>query len=258
MQDSHFNIIVKKILKLKGKILDSVKLKKIIQDIMDGNYSDKKAYKIIYYLKQRWYIVSLKKDIFFVKEQNQQIDLNYLIDKFYRTILYEHCKEYLWKDRYIGWIKALEFNMSNYSIPEEIDIINTEKQSKEVVLASKYINFKTYSIKKGNLFKEYKKMTQKIKIGKNSFLISNIELAILESLYNPNAISENYVKELIKKILRKHKKTLKYEIFEKIIKSWKHHSSINRLYNLSKIIDPEISTSLLQIVKKYSFLLDVQ
>lgn len=258
MQDSHFNIVVKKILKHKWKVLDSWKLKKFIQDILDTNYTDKKAYKIIYYLKQRWYVISLKKDIFFIKDQNQNIEVDILIDKLYRQILAAHCKQYLWSDRYIWWLKALELNIWNNAIPEDIDVINPEKQSREVILASKYLNFKSYTIKKDNLFKKFKKLTQKIKIWKNSFHYSNLELSILESLYNPSVISENYVKEVIKKVLRKHKKTLNFDIFWQILKLGKHHSSLNRLYSISKSIDPELATQIIAIVKKYSFIIDIK
>jgi hypothetical protein len=50
----------------------------------------------------------------------------------------------------------------------------------------KQIVFKTYSKNKtDNLFKFFWKLTKKITIGKHSFPIAGLELAILESLYNP-------------------------------------------------------------------------
>ena len=99
-------------------------------------------------------------------------------------------------------------------------------------------------------------MVDLLNIGSCTLLISNIENAILESLYNPDYLTANYNQELIKKILRKHKKTFNFKIIEEIIKTWKHHSSINRLYKIWKSIDPEFANEILKIIKKYSFVLD--
>ncbi len=257
MKEVYFNNIVKKILKSKWKVINSEKIKKNISDIMDKKYSDKKAYKMIYYLKNKGYIISLKKDIYYITSPESKLDQEKLIDKFYRQILKENCKYYLDNDRYIWWIKWLELNISNYDIPEYIDIINSYKQSKEVVLIWKFINFKKYSIKDENLFKKFKQFTHKIKIWKNIFLIADIELAILESLYNPNILTWNYCQELIKKILRKNKKNINFDKIAQIIKLWKHHSSINRLYKISKSIWDNTPKTLSEIIKKFSFFLEL-
>jgi hypothetical protein len=82
-------------------VINSEKIKKNISDIMDKKYSDKKAYKMIYYLKNKGYIISLKKDIYYITSPESKLDQEKLIDKFYRQILKENCKYYLDNDRYI-------------------------------------------------------------------------------------------------------------------------------------------------------------
>lgn len=259
MSDSIFNNLVKKVSKYRWTLISTDRIKKIMQNILGDEYWEKKIYKMIYFLKNRkwWYLISLKKDIFYVKEPQDSITEEEIIEKHYWTVLKKHCKEYLNNSRYIWWIKALQLNMMDYSIPDEIDIINPLKQSKEVVLSKKYIKYKKYSSKNISIFNKLKKFTDKVNIWKNSFYISKIELAMLESLYNPDIVSERYIQEVIKKLLRRNKKQLDYDTIMKIIRLGKHHTSINRLYNLAKAIDPEISSKLWDIIKKYSFFLEI-
>jgi hypothetical protein len=253
----YFNIIVKNILKTKWKIISTEKIKKLVQNVLLENYNDQKTYKTIYYLKNRWYLTSLKKDIFFVSSPDVKLDIDFLIDKFYWQILKQHCKKYLKDDRYIWWLKALELNTWNLLVSDDIDIVNWYKQSKEVILWDKYWNFKTYKSKNKTLFNTLKKLVNKSKIWKHTFITANLELSILESLYNPDILTKKYTEELIKKLLKKNKRTFNFENIEKIIKLWKHHSSLNRLYNLSKFIDEKLSDQFLKILKKYSFIIDV-
>lgn len=253
MKKKYFDIVVKKTLKHKNKIITIDKIKNILKNILDDDYNEKKSYKVIHYMKNRWYLVNLKKSIFLVKDPEKEISENFLIENHYRTILKKHCKEFTNNKRYIWWIKALELNLNNFDIPDEILLINDIKQSTETVIFDKQIMFKTYINKNKNLFNKFKKNTHKIKIGINTFTIANIELALLESLYNPSIISEWYTKELIKKVLRKNKKELNINIRLDIIKTNKHHSSINRLYKISSQIDPEIANEIKEIIKKYSY-----
>jgi hypothetical protein len=245
-------------LKTKWKTISTNKIKKLVENILLENYNDKKTYKIIYYLKNRWYLISLKKDIFFVKSPDDEIDYETLIDNFFWQTLKQHCKTYLKDDWYIWWLKAIELNIWNFLVSDDIDIINWYKQSKEVILWDKYGNFKSYKSKNKNLFNIFKKLVNKIKIWKYSFQVANLELSILESLYNPDILTKKYSEELIKKLLKKNKKNFNFENIEKIIKLGKHHSSLNRLYNLSKFIDESLSKKFLKIIKKYSFIIDVK
>jgi hypothetical protein len=53
MKKSYFDIVVKNLLKHKNKLIDIDKVKDIVSNIMDSDYSENKAYKIIYQLKNR-------------------------------------------------------------------------------------------------------------------------------------------------------------------------------------------------------------
>lgn len=262
MGDSSFNKIVKKLLNYKGKLIDTENIKSVVEKVMAENYAEKKTYKIIYFLKNRWYLLSIKKDIFYVKEHDDEISEDDLIDIHYWTILKKHCTKYLGTKWYIGWFKSMQFHLKDQSIPEEIDIINERKQSKEVVVSGNstkyFIKHKKYSIKKVNLFSKFKKHTEKIKIWTTTFNYSCLELSILESLYSPDIIYENTINETIKKLLRKYKKTLNFEIITDIIQLWKHHSSINRLYNIAKWVDEKLADGIWQIIKKHSFFLEIK
>jgi hypothetical protein len=118
----------------------------------------------------------------------------------------------------------------------------------------KQIVFKTYAKNKtDNLFNFFRKLTKPIKIGTLTFPIAGLELAILESLYNPGMISLGYINELVKKVIRKYHKTLDVKVRELILRKNKHNTSINRLYVLSKTIDPELADKLKNLIKKYGY-----
>ena len=150
------------------------------------HFSVQKAYKVIYYLKIRGYLENIKKNIFFVKDPDRAYTQEEIVDLFYRTLVKKHCADFLKGDRYISGIKALELNLASYDIPDDLSIVNQYKQATEVVLFTKQVAFKTYGKHKiDNLFKFFWKFTKKIEIGKHTFSIANLELALLESLYNP-------------------------------------------------------------------------
>ena len=252
----NFDIVVKRILKHKNKLIWIEKIKEIIQNILDSDYSESKSYKMIYHLKNKWYLITLKKSIFLVKNPEKEYDELQLLEMFYRSIVKKHCKDFVPGKRYIWWIKALELNSTNFEVPDEILIANETKQSTETVMFDKQVLFKVYESDKKNLFSFFNKFTKKIYIGKNVFPVANLELSILESLYNPSVVNKAYIDALVMRILRKNKKYLNHKIWEDILKRNKHHSSINRLYKLALSIDPTISDTLKNIIKKYSYFIN--
>jgi len=256
MRKSNFDITVKRILKHKNKLIWIDKIKEILKNIMDTDYSENKSYKMIYHLKNKWYLLNLKKSIFLVKNPEKEYEEQQLLEMFYRSIVKKHCKDFVNSKRYIGWLKALELNLTNFDIPEELLIVNENKQSTETIMFEKQILFKTYESDNKNLFSFFNNFTRKIYIWKNVFPIANIELSILEWLYNPSVLNKGYIEELIKKIIRKNKKTLNINVFEEFLKKNKHHSSINRLYKLAIPIDPEFWEKLKNIIKKYSYFIN--
>ncbi len=253
MKNQYFDTVVKKIWKYKNKLLEISKIKEIIKNILDTEYSEQKTYKMIYYLKNRWHIESLKKDMFFVKNPEKTYKEQELIERFYREMLKKHCNEYIQGKWYIGGLKALELNISSFEIPEEILIVNTKKQATEVIIDQKKGLFKIYKTNNKNLFPLFYKYTKKITINNQRYPVANLELAIIETLYNQSIINKWYWEELIKKIIRKFWKNLQTKTFEEFLKNNKHHSAINKLYKMSQTINPILADELKSIIKKYSY-----
>ena len=243
------NIIVKKLLKNKWKIITIEQLKKIFQDLE----ADKTFYKKIFYLKNRWYLISIKKDLFFVKEPETEIDEEEVIEKFYWKILKQHLKENFWNKYFIGGIKALEIWNNNFDIPEKLIIINPYKRSTQTLLKEKKVFNTTYKIKNLDLdksFRYFKKQTTSIDIDGKKFNVANYELSLLESLYSPTMLEEKYVIELIKKNIRKNAKRINPEIFEYFLKVGKYGSACKKLYEISLWINPSFADKLKQILLK--------
>ena len=254
MSNKVFDNLVKKLIKYRGKLVDGEKISLLLKSSLAEDFSLQKMYKIVYYLKIRGYLENLKKNIFFVKDPDHTYTTEEIIDLFYRTIVKKHCTDFLKGNRYIWWLKALELNLSSFDIPDELSIVNQYKQATEVIMFEKQIVFKTYSKNKtDNLFKFFWKFTKKISIGKHIFPIAGLELAILESLYNPWMISQWYINELVKKVIRKYHTTLDITIWESILRKNKHNTSINRLYTLTKTIDPVLADTLKNLIKKYGY-----
>ncbi len=257
MSNKVFDNLVKKLMKYKGKLIDGKKIWIFFKPLLIDDFSVQKMYKIIYYLKIRGYLENLKKNIFFVKDPNRIYSKEEIIDLFYRTIVKKHCNDFLKGNWYIGGLKALELNLTSFDIPDELSIVNNYKQATEVVMFDKQVIFKTYSNSKNkandNLFGFFLKLTKKIKVGKQTFSIANLELAIVESLYNPRMIAQWYINELVKKVIRKYHKTLDVSIWESLLRKNKHNTSINRLYILAKTISPDLADKLKAIIKKYGY-----
>ena len=254
MSNIVFDNLVKKLMKYKGKLVDGGKVWVLLKSSLAEDFSIQKMYKLIYYLKIRGYLENLKKNIFFVKDPDHIYTKEEIMDLFYRTIVKKHCTDFLKGNRYIWWLKALELNLASYDIPDELSIVNQYKQATEVVMFDKQIVFKTYAKNKtDNLFRFFRKLTKPIKIGKQTFPIAGLELAILESLYNPGMISQWYINELVKKVLRKYHKTLDVKVRESILRKNKHNTSINRLYMLARTIHPDLTDKLKNLIKKYGY-----
>ncbi len=170
---------------------------------------------------------------------------------FYRNIVKQHCKKYLDSDWYIGGVKALELNLSHFDFSDELLVVNRYKQSSEIIAFDKKIIYKKYYSENKTLFKLFYKNTHKIYIKNNVFPVANIELSLLESLYNTPLLSQPYIYELVKKVLRKHKNSLDFKIWSQILMNNKHHSSINRLYKLAQSIDPQLAENIKNIIKRF-------
>lgn len=257
MKNMFFDRIVVALMKSKNKVVHIDAIRRIFSVVMEDAYTDKKMYKLLYYLKNRWYLITLKKNIYFVKQSDDEYTEQWLTDRFYWDLVKQHCKEYVKSDWYIGWLKALELHMSGYDVPDEIMIVNADKQATEVILFDKKVLFKTYVSSGNNLFRLYKKHVIKIDLGRITVPVVCMEVALLETLYNPSIVHKGYIEGLVKKLLKKYKNTLNPTIWAFVVKNNKHHSSLNRLHALAQSVDKKLADNILQIIKKYSYILSL-
>lgn len=232
-------------------------LKKIGQKVLMEDYTDMKFYKIIYFLKNRWYLETIKKNIFFVKAPDLILNKQNILDNSYRFVVKNHCNDFSSGRWYVSWLKALEIHLKSYDVPDELIIVNQNKQSSEILLYDKQVLFKTYSNsrEKENLFKFFYNYTQEVVLQWQKIQIAGLELSILESFYNPSLISKWYLQELIKKTIKNYWTQINLLIFESIIKKAKHNSSMNRFYKSILSIDAEFAEKIRFIIKKYGYLI---
>lgn len=94
MRKSYFNIVVEKLSKSVDKVVEIDFIKKTLQSCMDDGYNDTKAYKLLHQLKNKGYIVSLRKDLLYVTLPDRTIDVANIIQRNYRLILRKHCQTY--------------------------------------------------------------------------------------------------------------------------------------------------------------------
>ena len=85
-----------------------------------------------------------------------------------------------------------------------------------MILSGKQIKRKVYTAKKRNLTHKFFKYTDTVNISGIKLNIANINLALLESLYNNN-LQDPITIEMVKKVLKKHK-DFPLESFEEILK----------------------------------------
>lgn len=249
--------IIKSIEKFKWKILSQNRFNDIIYEIEWKDIQQNRIYKLTHQLKNREIIKSIKKDLYFIIDPNKKHSNDFIEELYYRKILKDHCNNST-KQRYIWWITAFEYHLfwNGITIPDCISIITKEKQSLETVMFEKKVFFKKYENKKNNTFPFLIKNTIAVNIQwKWIFKIANLELSILECLYNFDTANKWYIEENIKKIIKKNWKTLNIKNIEDIIKQGKHNSSLNKLYNITKNQYPQLSESIKLLIKKYWFIL---
>ena len=100
-KNSYLADVIKSLKKYRKKILFSQDLKSLIKKAMKSEYTDKRAYKLVYYLKNKGYILSIKKDIFYIKHAEDHISEHLILEDWYRFILHHHCKTATNNQRYI-------------------------------------------------------------------------------------------------------------------------------------------------------------
>ena len=243
--------------KQKKKIISLNSLKDLVYLSFWENTPTTKIYKITFQLRNRWFLTPLRKELFYISNPGKPVKPEEIEEQRYRKILKDHCNSTS-KQRYIWGLTALEIHLHGnwITIPETITIINKDKQAIETIIFEKQIAFKKFETKWKNLISSLIKQTEEVSMPNcKNLLIANLELSILECLYNFDTTNKGYIEECIKKAIKKNGKTLNLSTLEAIIKQWKHNTSLNRLYSLTKLIYPPLSEEIKNLIKKYGFVL---
>lgn len=162
MQGKVFDKMLKLLNKYQGKLLKHDELKKLMMDLFQEEYAERKMYKMVYYLKLRGYLFPIKRNLFLVVKPDQHYESEELAQLWYWEVLNKYCKDFLDGKRYVGGLKALEIALLSYGIPEEILLVTPNRQSTELVLLEKTALLKKYTTKEKNLFSTFWKYTNKI------------------------------------------------------------------------------------------------
>ena len=243
--------------KQKKKIISLDELKNLIYKSFWEDTPISKIYKITFQLKNRWFLFPMRKELFFISNPDNQIKPEDIEEKYYWKLLKDHCNSTS-KQRYIWWLTALEIHLhwNGVTIPEVITIINKDKQANETLIFEKSISFKKYETKWKNLISPLMKQTiEAVMTNCKNIRVANLELSVLECLYNFDTTNKWYIEECIKKAIKKNGKALNLFTLESIIKLWKHNTSLNRLYSLTKLTYPQLSEEIKNLIKKYGFVL---
>lgn len=257
MTESNLKKVQENIIKKTNKLITIDKLKILINWILSNEIKNSQFYKIIYNLKNKGFLISLKKDIFLIKQPQKEYSEFDIENKFYWKLLKDHCTSDCKNARYLWWLTALEINYNDKipEIPEEIIIFNNKKQAKEIVIFEKKVYFKKYQVNQKSIFTTLLKQTKKKRISENNFTYANMELSILESLYNIDEYNKTYIENLIIKVLKKQKKNFNIKNLEDILKTGKHNSSANRFLKIIQNSFPDLAKEVKRLIKKHGFIL---
>ena len=246
-----FNKIVKTLSKKWWKVI----FKRDIFELIDPEY--KQEYqsfldKIIYRLKAEGYIISLKSWVYIIPdESDMKLNSVDLLEKYYLKLLKKYITANVWSQYYISGEKALWFHMKDYSLPKRIYIMNPSLQ-KKIMIGSYEIHFKslqwkTYE-KKQKLYPLFSKYSKELDIMWLKLKVAWLELALIESAL----VSDMYDgidTQLLIRSIKKYWKVFDTDIFYEIGK-WKYNMSFNRLKEITKTIDKNLSWIFLDIIKK--------
>lgn len=255
MPASSLESVMKILQKHQNKVIPLSLFEQRLQSVFGEDIPKGKIYKLTHQLKNKWYLLSLKKDILYIKMPDTLLDPSVLEEKFYWTLLKSHCKLSCAYERYLGGLNALELHLHMHAlIPEEVMIVNAKKQSTEIVMFDKKVNFKTYEANKKNLYSSFAKHTTSFTVQGVNFSVAQLELAILECLYSPSLSMKSYIESLILKAIKAYQATFSFQVIERILALGKHSSSANRLTYLLRPSYPQFADQLILLIKKHWYL----
>lgn len=257
MKINYFDPIVKHLQKKIGKIISDKELQSLQKDILGSDYDIKKFYKLIFQLKQKLHLIPLRKDTYLISyPENTQPNENQINEQFYRTFLFEFLYTEYKKNYYIWWLKWVELWLQDFDYTEDIEIYNSTKNTRISIINNCNLYLKTY----GNKTNEkkahpcYQLWMDNLKIyliGNKNFQVGPIELCVLESLYYSNGTT--YPNELIKKIIKKYNQKRDRSLIKKILLTWRHHTSINRLLTIAVQVDQNFANHCEECIRQCGF-----
>jgi hypothetical protein len=83
-------------------------------------------------------------------------------------------------------------------------------------------------------------------------MLTSVTISLLEALYAQTDNDFN-VKELCKKILKKHWKHIDWNEVKTLLIKGKYHTSINKLYAIARGLDDTYANHIMEIIKKHSY-----
>lgn len=208
--------------------------------------------RLVYRLKAEWYILPLKSGVYVVPtEEDWNLNTIDLVEKYYFVLLQKYIRQNVWAQYFISGKKSLEFHLKNYSIPEKIYIINRDIK-KKIIFWNYEIIFKTISGKQEgktlNLYSKFSQFSALWNIWWVNLKFSNLELSLLETAL----VSDSYEwiqLALLNQAIKKYSKVLNSEVFYEIWK-YKYIMSFNRLKEVSRFIDGDLTKVFIDIIKK--------
>ena len=80
--------------KNQNKMIHLSDFKRDLTELFKEPLTEGRIYKITHQLKNRGYLISLKKDILFIKDPQKEIEEEVIEEHLYRKILKQHCQQY--------------------------------------------------------------------------------------------------------------------------------------------------------------------
>jgi hypothetical protein len=246
-----FNKIVNKLWKKWWKVVFKKDIYEIIDPECKSEYQHT-ADKVIYNLRSREVLISLKAGVYIVPEKwDASLNKVDLWEKYFLQLLKKYIIEHCGSLYYISWNKSLEVHMKDFSIPDKIYIIN-RSINKKIKIWKKEIIFKTLSWnneeRKINLYSKFSHYIKIIRIDGIDFKFSGLELSLIESaLVSDNQQGINL--SLLIKAIKKYKTVFDYDIFYEVGK-YKYNMAFNRLKEISRTIDTPLYQVCLEVIKR--------
>ena len=253
MQISHITIFISFLSKKKDKLISIDQLKVFAQQSISTGYNEQKCYKLILWAKTRWYLRSVTKVLFIICSPDQPINDIQYEQLYYHQLMYSRVTQDCGKRRYVWWIKWLQLHIGDFSFPDTLAIYSPTTSTAATLINNKKIMYKCMMAEDPDKWRKViKSHIQTCYRGTKKIYLGSVELCLIEALYSPSIHSRSEIESLVKKIVKKIKKTYTIHVYQSLLKIWKYHSSITRLCEISTYINTDLHNDLLKLLKKYS------